>query len=45
VTLTATPPAGKQFLGWTDACLSFGTNPVCTVRMDANKTAKGNFSK
>ena len=45
VTLTATPPAGKAFLGWTDACLAAGTNTTCTVTMTANKSAKASFSK
>lgn len=45
VTLTATPQAGKQFLGWTDACLAAGTNATCTVTMTANKTVKASFSK
>lgn len=45
VTLTAVPPAGKAFLGWTDACLAAGTNLTCTVTMNAGKTAKGNFAK
>ncbi len=45
VTLTAAPPAGKQFLGWTDACLAAGTNTTCQVTMSANKTVKANFSK
>ncbi len=45
VTLTAVPPAGKAFLGWTDACLAAGTNLTCTVTMNAAKTAKGNFAR
>lgn len=45
VTLTAVPPAGKAFLGWTDACLAAGTNLTCTVTMNGAKTAKGNFAR
>ena len=45
VTLTATPPAGKAFLGWTDACLAAVTNTTCTITMSANKAAKANFAK
>jgi hypothetical protein len=45
VTLSAAPPAGKAFLGWTDACQAEGTNTTCTLTMTANKTAKANFSK
>jgi uncharacterized repeat protein (TIGR02543 family) len=42
VTLTATAPVGKQFVGWTGACT--GTNAVCIVRMDANRSTQANFS-
>jgi len=45
VTLTAVPPAGKAFLGWTDACLSAGTNLTCTITMNAAKSARGNFAR
>ena len=45
VTLTAVPPAGKAFLGWTDACLAAGTNLTCSVTMNGAKTAKGNFAR
>ncbi len=45
VTLTAVPPAGKAFLGWTDACLPAGTNLTCTLTMNAAKTARGNFAR
>ncbi len=45
VTLTAIAPAGKAFLGWTDACQAAGTNTTCTVTMNAAKTAKANFSR
>ena len=41
VTLTATPDPAAVFNGWTGACI--GTNPVCTVSMDAAKTATAEF--
>jgi len=43
VALTATPPAGKAFLGWSGACT--GTAPVCSVQMNANLSARASFSK
>lgn len=43
VTLTATPPAGKQFIGWSGACA--GTANTCTVRMTGNLPVQANFSK
>lgn len=45
VTLTATAPAGKAFLGWTGACLAAGTNADCTLTMNTDKSAKASFSK
>lgn len=42
VTLTATPPAGLQFVSWTGDVTST-QNPV-TVVMDTNKTVTANFS-
>ena len=41
VTLTATPDPASVFNHWTGACT--GTNPVCTVKMDAAKTATAEF--
>ena len=41
VTLTATPDPAYVFNGWSGACT--GTNPVCTVSMDAPKTASAEF--
>jgi uncharacterized repeat protein (TIGR02543 family) len=41
-TLTATPAAGKRFAGWTGACS--GASPVCTVTMDAAKSATATFA-
>ena len=41
VTLTATPDPAYVFNRWTGACT--GTNPVCTVKMDAAKTATAEF--
>ena len=43
VTLTATPPAGKSFAGWSGACA--GTTPTCTVTVNANLSVKATFSK
>jgi uncharacterized repeat protein (TIGR02543 family) len=43
VILTATPPAGKQFVSWSGAC--FGTVNTCTVTVNANLSAQANFSK
>ena len=44
VTLTATPSTGYTFAGWTGDCSSCGTNPTCTITMDANKTCSANFT-
>jgi hypothetical protein len=43
VTLTATPPAGKTFVGWSNACS--GTANTCTLTVNSNLTAQANFSK
>ena len=43
VTLIATPPSGKDFLGWGGACS--GTASTCTVTMTANLSVQANFSK
>lgn len=43
VTLTAIPPAGKQFTGWSGACS--GTVPTCTVFITQNTSVKAAFSK
>jgi NOL1/NOP2/fmu family ribosome biogenesis protein len=43
VTLTATPPAGKSFVGWGGACA--GTATTCTLAMNANTSVQANFSK
>jgi hypothetical protein len=43
VTLTATPPAGKQFVSWGGACA--GTTNRCTVTVTANLSVQANFSK
>jgi internalin A len=46
VTLTAVPAPGSVFLYWEfgDAC-SFGSNPVCEVRMDFTTSVKPVFSR
>lgn len=43
VTLTATPPAGKTFAGWSGACT--GTAPTCTVTVNANLSVRANFNR
>ena len=43
VTLTATPPAGGQFLGWGGACS--GTSPACQVVIAKDASVQANFSK
>ena len=43
MTLTATPPAGKQFVSWGGACA--GTANTCTVTVNANLSVQANFSK
>ena len=43
VTLVATPPPGLAFLGWSGACS--GSNPSCTVSVNADTKAQASFSK
>jgi hypothetical protein len=43
VVLTATPPAGLTFLGWTGACS--GTEATCSVTIAADTKVQANFSK
>lgn len=43
VTVTATPPAGKTFASWSNACS--GTTPTCTLTINGNVTAQANFNK
>ena len=43
VTVTATPPAGQSFLGWSGACS--GTNASCTVTINADTKVQASFSK
>lgn len=43
VTLTATPPAGKTFAGWSGACTD--TANICVVQVNANLSVKANFNK
>jgi Divergent InlB B-repeat domain len=42
VTLTAAPPSGSSFTGWSGACS--GSNLTCTITMDANKTVSASFT-
>jgi hypothetical protein len=43
VTLTATPPIGKTFAGWSGACS--GSANTCVVQVNANLSAKASFNK
>lgn len=43
VTLTATPPAGKTFAGWSGACT--GTAPTCAVTMNSALSTRANFNR
>jgi hypothetical protein len=43
VTLTALPPAGKQFVNWSGACA--GTAPTCTVTISKSTSVNAVFSK
>jgi Ca2+-binding RTX toxin-like protein len=44
VTLTATPTAGSEFAGWSDACAAFGVNPVCTLTVTSSITVGAAFN-
>jgi len=43
VVFTATPATDSSFTGWTGACSSAGTNPVCTVPATTDPTVVGSF--
>ena len=43
VTLTANPMPGFRFLRWSGACA--GTDPLCTVTLDRNRTVRAIFGK
>jgi hypothetical protein len=43
VDLIATPSGGSQFAGWTGDCASFGTQSVCTLLVNANKSVGAEF--
>ncbi len=43
VTLIANPNNGYTFNGWGSDCSSCGTNPSCTITMDANKICSAEF--
>lgn len=43
VSLTATPIAGKSFVGWGGACS--GTAPLCSLTVNGNLSVQANFSK
>jgi Divergent InlB B-repeat domain len=44
VTLTAAPPTGLAFTGWSGAC-SAVVGPVCSVTMSKAQSVKANFTK
>lgn len=43
VQLQAQPGTGQQLAGWGGDCASAGTNPVCNLTMDADRTASAQF--
>uniref|UniRef100_A0A7C5SZB1 Uncharacterized protein n=1 Tax=Thermocrinis ruber TaxID=75906 RepID=A0A7C5SZB1_9AQUI len=43
ITLTAVADTGYKFTGWSGDCAGCGTNPTCTINMDANKSCSANF--
>ena len=43
VTLTATPPLGKTFVGWSGACS--GNSPTCSVTINKDTSVQAAFSK
>jgi hypothetical protein len=43
VELVATPDPGMSFLGWSDACASWGTEPACTVHMRGRRQVSAVF--
>ena len=43
VTLTAIPPVGKTFAGWSGACT--GSASTCTISVNANLAVKASFNK
>ena len=45
LTLNAQPGPDSRFTGWTGACSSFGTNPVCTVTMSGSQFVGANFER
>lgn len=43
IVFTATPPTGKQFLGWSGDCA--GSGNVCALTVNKNLSVKASFSK
>jgi uncharacterized repeat protein (TIGR02543 family) len=43
LTLSATPPIGKGFVGWSGDCV--GVSPVCTVTVSKSLKVKASFQK
>jgi len=44
VTLTAAAATGSTFAGWGGACASSGTNPSCTIAMNASQNVTATFN-
>jgi len=44
ITLTASPTSGSSFAGWGGACTGQGTNPSCTVTMNASQSVTATFN-
>ena len=45
VTVTATPDAGYRVTSWGGDCSGSGTNVICALTMDGNKTASVTFEQ
>jgi uncharacterized repeat protein (TIGR02543 family) len=43
IALTAVPDTGYSFTGWDGDCSGCGTNPTCTINMDADRSCLANF--
>ena len=44
VTLTATPDEHNEFTGWSGVCAGSGSNPSCTVSVDAAESVGADFA-
>jgi len=43
ITLTATPDAGRVFVGWGGDCAGCGSSPTCTITISGNLTCTADF--